>query len=125
MGADAMPSAADAPEVSVAKPGAAPAEDSPLVEVAYATPALQRIVALAWSAGLTARAAVMRAGLPAYFADLDEAWLASAPLGIFGERLAHPEQRELLPGERVEVYRPLRIDPKQARRERAARRPPR
>ncbi|WP_353980739.1 RnfH family protein [Salinicola endophyticus] len=120
-----MPPAADAREISGTESGEAPAGDSALVEVAYATPAHQRIVTLAWSAGLTAREAVMRADLPTYFADLDEAWLASAPLGIFGERLVHPEQRELLPGERVEVYRPLHIDPKQARRERAARRPPR
>ncbi|WIX33044.1 RnfH family protein [Salinicola sp. JS01] len=120
-----MPFAADVSEVSDAEPGEAPVGGDALVEVAYATPTHQRIVTLAWSAGLTAREAVMRADLPAYFADLDESWLASAPLGIFGERLAQPEQRELLPGERVEVYRPLRIDPKQARRERAARRPPR
>ncbi|WFF40955.1 RnfH family protein [Salinicola endophyticus] len=118
-----MPFAVDAPEVSGSESSDAPA--CTWVEVAYATPECQRIVTLVWAPGLTARAAVIRANLTAHFAELDDAWLASAPLGIFGERLEAPEQRELLPGERVEVYRPLQLDPKQARRERAARRPPR
>ena len=38
-------------------------------------------------------------------------------MGIFGKRVAldHP----LAPGDRVEIYRPLAMDPKEARRRRA------
>jgi putative ubiquitin-RnfH superfamily antitoxin RatB of RatAB toxin-antitoxin module len=44
----------------------------------------------------------------------------SAPVGIFGE----PCDRDTRPrdGDRIELYRPLRIDPKAARRSRARRR---
>jgi putative ubiquitin-RnfH superfamily antitoxin RatB of RatAB toxin-antitoxin module len=44
----------------------------------------------------------------------------SAPVGIFGELC----DRRTLPrdGDRIELYRPLRIDPKAARRSRARRR---
>lgn len=41
------------------------------------------------------------------------------PLGVFGERIA-PDRR-LAPGDRLEIYRPLQQDPKEARRRRAQR----
>ncbi len=44
-----------------------------------------------------------------------------APLGIFGKALRHPDKEPLREGDRVEVYRPLQIDPKVARLERAKR----
>ncbi|WP_251976051.1 RnfH family protein [Salinicola avicenniae] len=90
------------------------------IEVAFATPQCQLLVALPLTPGLDARTAVMRADLASRIEGYDEAFFRQAPLGIFGERLREPERRELLSGERVEVYRPLEIDPKQARRERAA-----
>ena len=40
-------------------------------------------------------------------------------MGIFGKALADPRKRQLSAGERVEIYRPLLIDPKEARRARA------
>lgn len=46
-----------------------------------------------------------------------------AELGIFGRRVADPEQRVLQQGDRVELYRPLLIDPKDIRRLRAVRHP--
>lgn len=39
------------------------------------------------------------------------------PIGIYGERCA-PERR-LMPGDRVEIYRPLVFDPLESRRRRA------
>jgi hypothetical protein len=47
----------------------------------------------------------------------DQAWWAEAPVGIFGE--ACTRERRLAPGDRVELYRPLLVDPKAARRARA------
>jgi len=44
----------------------------------------------------------------------------AAPVGIHGRKV--PRDQVLRDGDRVEVYRPLRIDPMQARRRRAARR---
>lgn len=62
-------------------------------------------------AGCTARDALDQAGWLARFPDI-----ASHTLGIWG-RAVDP-QTELREGDRLEVYRPLRVDPKVARRER-------
>lgn len=86
------------------------------VEVACATPAKQRIVQLQLDAGATARQAVIASGLQAEFPGLD---FAELTLGIFGEVVA--DERVLQPGERVEIYRPLLHEPREARRLQATR----
>ena len=48
---------------------------------------------------------------------LDESWWREAPVGIFGERC--DRSRVLADGDRVEMYLPLKVDPKAARRQRA------
>lgn len=87
------------------------------IEVACATPEKQRIVALTVSAGTTVRDAVARSRLADEFPDVD---VANAALGIFGKKIPKPEQTAVEEGQRIEVYRPLLIDPKQARVNRAA-----
>ena len=92
------------------------------VEVAYALPDKQKIIALLVEPGTTAYQAVKRSGITKIFPDLD---IESAPMGIFGQslgtkRLATAEHYDLHPGDRVEIYRPLKADPKEARRKRAA-----
>ncbi len=86
------------------------------VEVAYAEPDKQMIVPLRVPAGTSAREAVRRSGLLERFTDMD---LKDADLGVFG----HPVTpcAPLVQGDRVEIYRPLLVDPKEARRDRAAR----
>ncbi|MGO2263051.1 MULTISPECIES: RnfH family protein [Halomonas] len=91
------------------------------VEVAFALPAKQRLVALEVPEGTTARQAVALANLPQLFPELPEDTFNKAPLGIFGKALRNPETQTLRTGDRVEVYRPLEIDPKAARLERAKR----
>lgn len=88
------------------------------IEVVYGLPREQALLVLAVPAGTTAREAVRLSGLAARFPGLDP---ESAPLGIFGKLEKSPETRVLRAGERVEVYRPLLIDPKEARRLRAER----
>lgn len=90
------------------------------VEVAFALPERQKIVSLSVPDGTTAREAVRLAGLEHYFPDLTADVFEQAELGIFGKRLREPKTHALQAGDRVEVYRPLRIDPKQARIKRAA-----
>lgn len=92
------------------------------VEVAFALPARQRIVELTVAKGTTARQAVALAHLEAHFPEVAPATFREADLGVFGRRLRHPEQAVLREGDRVEVYRPLQIDPKAARVKRAVRR---
>ncbi|WP_229808911.1 RnfH family protein [Salinicola rhizosphaerae] len=94
---------------------------TPFVEVAFATPTRQVIVDVALTPGMTAKEAVIAADLPARVPAWDATAIERLPIGIFGARLRDPARHELSPGDRVEVYRPLEIDPKQARRDRAAR----
>ncbi|GEN27769.1 UPF0125 protein [Halovibrio variabilis] len=91
------------------------------VEVAYALPHKQRIVALRVPEGTTARQAVASADLPALFPELPSDTFTQAPLGVFGKALRNPEAHALRDGDRVEVYRPLAVDPKVARLARAKR----
>lgn len=88
------------------------------VELVYALPHRQTLLQLTVPQGTTARDLAVQSGLGQAFPDLD---LQDAALGIFGKQLAHPEQRVLEEGERVEIYRALRADPKEVRKQRAAR----
>lgn len=87
------------------------------VEVAYALPQQQNIIALEVEPGCTALAAAQRSGIDRLFPEID--W-QSATLGVFGRLLDAPAQYALSEGERVEIYRPLLIDPKAVRKQRAA-----
>ncbi|WP_028241628.1 RnfH family protein [Stutzerimonas azotifigens] len=89
-----------------------------IVEVAYALPERQKLLRLSVPAGTTVREAALRSGMAKHFPGLD---LAAAPLGIFGKAVPRPEERVLEEGERVEIYRPLIADPKEVRKQRAAR----
>ena len=87
------------------------------VEVAYALPEKQKIVALEVEEGCTVRDAVRRSNINVFFPDVD---LETVKVGIFGKSVRNPEEQVLKEGERVELYRELLVDPKQARANRAA-----
>jgi len=87
------------------------------VEVAYATPEKQLIIEVELNEGTTMREAALNSGINKEFPGLD---VASAPMGLFGRKVAKPDAEVLREGDRVEIYRPLIIDPKQARLNRAA-----
>lgn len=83
------------------------------VEVAYATPARQVILRLQLPPGTTVAEAIDVSGVREQFAEI-------GPLpvvGIFSCKV--PMNRVLASGDRVEIYRPLLIDPKQSRRQKA------
>ena len=85
------------------------------VEVAYALPDKQAIVPLDVTLGTTALEAVQQSSIVERFEGLS---LDGVKLGIFGK--AVPDTQVLASGERVEIYRPLLIDPKEVRKARAA-----
>lgn len=87
------------------------------VEVVYALPERQVLLRMEVEEGCSAREAVLQSGLGAQFPGLD---LATCPLGIFGKALPKPEERVLERGDRIEIYRPLVADPKEVRKQRAA-----
>lgn len=88
------------------------------VEVVYALPERQCLLRLSVPYGTRVREVVALSGIVAQFPELD---VESCPLGIFGKAVARPEERILEDGERVEIYRPLIADPKEVRKQRAAR----
>ena len=87
------------------------------VEVAYATPEQQVIVTLTLPEGGTVEQAIHASGLLNRFPEIDGTDIKA---GIFGSvcKLDQP----LKQGDRVEIYRPLLHDPKEARRQRAIKR---
>lgn len=86
------------------------------VEVAYATPERQEIVPVQVEEGTRMLEAVRRSGIEGLFPGLDP---ESVDMGIFGKVVKVPAEHILREGDRIELYRPLVIDPKQARMNRA------
>ena len=84
------------------------------VEVVYALPADQRLITLEVPANTTVREAIRRSGLLGVFPDIDP---AESGVGIFSQPV--DLDTALNDGDRVEIYRPLQIDPKAQRRARA------
>ena len=87
------------------------------VTVAY-SPAPRQVCewALDLPNGSSARQAVVQCGVLAEFADLV---LDALNIGIWGKHFSL--NHKLKDNDRVEIYRPLRVDPKVARRERFTR----
>ncbi len=83
------------------------------VEVIYALPEQVHRVALKVTAGTTLMRAIQESGLLQRCPEID---LTMNKVGIFG-RLRDLDAL-LKEGDRVEIYRPLRADPKEARRQR-------
>lgn len=86
------------------------------IEVAYAEAHKQKIISLTVVEGTNVRDAALQANMQQEFPHLD---VATAKLGIFGKAVAKPEEELVGAGDRIEIYRPLIIDPKQARLNRA------
>lgn len=91
------------------------------VEVAYATPEKQLILQVDVIVGTTAFEAVELSGI---MNDFDAINLKKDAIGIFskvldGKNMPLPKEYILSARDRVEIYRPLTIDPKQARLVRA------
>lgn len=87
------------------------------VEVAYATPEKQIILAFEVEEGTTVFQGAELSGIVKEFPEIV---LAEAKMGIFGKAVRNPQQEVLRENDRVEIYRPLIIDPKAARANRAA-----
>lgn len=85
------------------------------VTVVYVTPGAEDISELALPAGSTVRDAIEQSAVQTRHPQL-----ADSPLehGIWGRTV--PGAQVLSDGDRVEIYRALTIDPKEARRVRAA-----
>jgi len=84
------------------------------IEVAYARPEAQVILALRVKPGCTILEAIRLSGILQQFPEID---LEQQPVGIFSQpKRLHDTLRE---ADRIEIYRPLLVDPKEGRRRKA------
>jgi hypothetical protein len=86
------------------------------VEVVHARPEKQVLLALDVAPGTTLGEAIEQSGIREAFPDLE---VDPDRVGVFGRKAELGDV--LQAGDRVEIYRPLLADPKEARRKRAAR----
>lgn len=94
--------------------------DNPVhIEVVYALPEQQWLCALRLSSGTTALEAVHLSQVAQHLPNQS---LEGCAFGVFG-RLIKPEHYCVQDGDRLELYRPLRVDPKEIRKQRAVRNP--
>jgi uncharacterized protein len=84
------------------------------IELALATPAKQELLKLIVPAHTTVAEAIERSGIVTRFATEN---IAQLQAGIWGRPVGR--QHQLQNGDRVELYRPLALDPQAARRLRA------
>ena len=85
------------------------------IEVACATAVKQKVISLQVPEGTRLAEAIALSGIAGEFPQLD---MSITKMGIFGR--VEPQDRVLAEGDRVEIYRPLLINPRQARLNRAA-----
>jgi putative ubiquitin-RnfH superfamily antitoxin RatB of RatAB toxin-antitoxin module len=90
-----------------------PAPDVIAISVAYAGPDDQAVVSLNVSSGTTLRAAIERSRIMSRFPEIE---LSHNRVGVFGQLRDLGDM--VAAGDRVEIYRPLAIDPKEARSKR-------
>ena len=85
------------------------------IEVVFATEERQELLELVVPAGSSVEEAIRQSGIATCFPDDD---LASLDVGIWGRVVSR--DRTLEEGDRVEILRPLALDPREARRKLAA-----
>ena len=88
-----------------------------IVEIAYALPSEQKIITVNVPDDCTAYEAVIKSGIVDIFPQIDP---DNDPMGIFAKAIKNQKETVLKEGQRVEIYRPLIADPKEARAKRAA-----
>ena len=84
------------------------------VEVVLATPERQVLLALHVPEGSSVADVIAASGIASHFPDLP---LDDMPTGIWGKGVTR--DNKVREGDRVELYRPLLTDPREARRRRA------
>jgi putative ubiquitin-RnfH superfamily antitoxin RatB of RatAB toxin-antitoxin module len=90
-------------------------KDEIVIEVACATPDKQLVLEIVAADGTTISEAIEISQIQNEFPELD---FQDCKVGIFGQQKTLDQS--LINGDRVEIYRELLVDPKQARLNRAA-----
>lgn len=83
------------------------------VEIVYCSVDKQRVIPLTVTEPCSVERAIKQSTLLQQFPELD---ISSVQLGLFSQKVSLTTW--LKTGDRIEIYRPLKIDPKEARRKR-------
>lgn len=83
------------------------------VEVVYAAAFSEKIIRLTVDSPCTIETIIERSGILLLYPEID---LSKNSVGIFSKK--HELHDHASDGDRIEIYRPLLIDPKEARRKR-------
>lgn len=86
------------------------------ITICYATPEKQVLITLEVEKSCTIDMAIKRSSI---MQQCPEIKLSDCTVGIFGQRVRLDSNVQM--GDRIEIYRPLTLDPKEARRVRAQR----
>lgn len=84
------------------------------LEVAYASPKEERVISLEVLPGTTLEEAIYQSGMLHFFPEID---LSVQAIGVFSKLKNLSDLVEN--NDRIEIYRPLMLDPKEARRRKA------
>ena len=84
------------------------------IEVACATEEKQEVISLHLPTGTRLIDAVKQSAIESHFPQLD---IYACKMGIYGQ--VESPDKVLVEGDRVEIYRPLLVNPRQARQNRA------
>lgn len=84
------------------------------VEIAFATPDEQAVIRVTLPKGTSVAEALRASAIAERFPDVD---FDAASVGVWGHVVSR--NRLIRDGDRIEVYRPLEREPREARRERA------
>jgi putative ubiquitin-RnfH superfamily antitoxin RatB of RatAB toxin-antitoxin module len=88
--------------------------DSLSVEVVLATPERQVLLSVNVAEGASVADAIARSGIASQFPDMA---IADMQVGIWGRPVSRDNPVRV--GDRIEIYRSLEVDPREARRQRA------
>ena len=86
------------------------------IEVAFATPSLQKIITICLTPESTIEQAIIASQINQFFPEYN---LLEMPVGIFGKKLQDSKAYQLKDRDRIEIYRPLNKTPNQKRLDRA------
>jgi len=84
------------------------------IEVIFALPDTQKSICIKLVEGITVEQAIKESGIIQYFPEID---LDTVKVGVFGKSCQLSKIVEK--GDRIEIYRPLKQNPMDARRNRA------
>jgi len=89
-------------------------DERAIVEVAFATRQRQELIEVGYEAGDSVADVISRSGIASRFRNVD---MGGLDVGIWGRIVSR--DTPVAAGDRVEIYRPLDMDPREARRRRA------